>query len=188
MWTILIDWSILLLHPLSQVEMESVFPYLWFHSESLLVPVASPEPKRNFIKTKTGNTFQKQYYNTFISGRCLYSIELICDPFMQMDYINYLLKLQIFSVAFNLSLENSRIGNSFQHFSTTRNCLLLLHPSWFLSENWFYYCTVGLTLVSFMIRIACGFFYWYDMPPLIWQSVLVLVFKLGGGGAKYNII
>lgn len=56
------------------------------------------------------------------------------------DGLHYLLKLQIFSVAFNLSLENSRIGNSFQHFSPTRNCLLLLHPSWFLSENWFYYC------------------------------------------------
>lgn len=127
----------------------------------MLVPVASPEPKRNFIKTKTGNTFQKQYYNTFISGRCLYSIELICDPFMQMDYINYLLKLQIFSVAFNLSLENSRIGNSFQHFSTTRNCLLLLHP--FLhgscQKTDFIIASVGLTLVFFMIRIACGFVY-----------------------------
>lgn len=184
MWTILIDWSILILHPLSQVGMESVFPYLWFHSESLLVPVASPEPKRNFIKTKTGNTFQKQYYNTFISGRCLYSIELICDPFMQMDYIicwNY--RYFPWLLIYFLKIAGSGIV-----FSTTRNCLLLLHPSWFLSENWFYYCFswINITLVFFMIRIACGFFF-FDMPPLIWQSVLVLVFKLKGGGGQ-NII
>lgn len=187
MWTILIDWSILLLHPLSQVGMESVFPYLWFHSESLLVPVASPESKRNFIKTKTGNTFQKQYYNTFISGRCLYSIELICDPFMQMDYINYLLKLQIFSVAFNLSLENSRIGNSFQHFSTTRNCLLLLHPSWFLSENWFYYCfswiNFGIIYDSYCVWVFL--LIRYASPDL---TVCISTRVQIRGGAKYNII
>lgn len=162
--------------------MESVFPYLWFHSESLLVPVASPEPKRNFIKTKTGNTFQKQYYNTFISGRCLYSIELICDPFMQMDYINYLLKLQIFSVAFNLSLENSRIGNSFQHFSTTRNCLLLLHPSWFLSENWFYYCFswINWYYLWFVLRVV----FFIDTICLPWFDSLYYSTRvqIRGGG------
>lgn len=181
MWTILIDWSILLLHPLSQVGMESVFPYLWFHSESLLVPVASPEPKRNFIKTKTGNTFQKQYYNTFISGRCLYSIELICDPFMQMDYIicwNYryfpwllicLLKIAGSGIVFSTSALHAIVF-----------CCCILHGS--CQKTDFIIASVGLTLVLFMIRIACGFFYWYDMPPLIWQSVLVLVFKLRGGG------
>lgn len=118
MWTILIDWSILLLHPLSQVGMESVFPYLWFHSESLLVPVASPEPKRNFIKTKTGNTFQKQYYNTFISGRCLYSIELICDPFMQMDYIicwNY--RYFPWLLIYLLKIAGSGIVSALQHYT-----------------------------------------------------------------------
>lgn len=179
MWTILIDWSILLLHPLSQVGMESVFPYLWFHSESLLVPVASPEPKRNFIKTKTGNTFQKQYYNTFISGRCLYSIELICDPFMQMDYIicwNY--RYFPWLLIYLLKIAGSGIV-----FSTTRNCLLLLHPSWFLSENWFYYCFSWINF-DIIYDSYCVWVYWYDMPPLIWQSVLVLVFKLRGGGGK----
>lgn len=186
MWTILIDWSILLLHPLSQVEMESVFPYLWFHSESLLVPVASPEPKRNFIKTKTGNTFQKQYYNIFISGRCLYSIELICDPFMQMDYIicwnyRYFPWLLIYLLKI---LAGSGIVFSTSALHAIVFCCCILHGS--CQKTDFIIASVGLTLVSFMIRIACGFFYWYDMPPLIWQSVLVLVFKLGGGGQ--NII
>lgn len=157
MWTILIDWSILLLHPLSQVGMESVFPYLWFHSESLLVPVASPEPKRNFIKTKTGNTFQKQYYNTFISGRCLYSIELICDPFMQMDYIIcwnyryfpwlliYLLKIAGSGIVFRPSALHAIVF-----------CCCILHGS--CQKTDFIIASVGLTLVFFMIRIACGFF------------------------------
>lgn len=184
MWTILIDWSILLLHPLSQVEMESVFPYLWFHSESLLVPVASPEPKRNFIKTKTGNTFQKQYYNTFISGRCLYSIELICDPFMQMDYIicwNY--RYFPWLLIYLLKIAGSGIV-----FSTTRNCLLMLHPSWFLSENWFYYCfswiNFGIIYDSYCVWVFLLIRY---ASPDLTVCISTRV-QIRGGGAKYNII
>lgn len=157
MWTILIDRSILLLHPLSQVGMESVFPYLWFHSESLLVPIASPEPKRNFIKTKTGNTFQKQYYNTFISGRCLYSIELICDPFMQMDYIicwNY--RYFPWLLIYLLKIAGSGIVFSTSALHAIVFCCCILHGS--CQKTDFIIASVGLTLVLFMIRIACGFF------------------------------
>lgn len=187
MWTILIDWSILLLHPLSQVEMESVFPYLWFHSESLLVPIASPEPKRNFIKTKTGNTFQKQYYNTFISGRCLYSIELICDPFMQMDYIicwNY--RYFPWLLIYLLKIAGSGIVFSTSALHAIVFCCCILHGS--CQKTDFIIASVGLTLVLFMIRIACGFFLLirYASPDLtVCISTRV---QIRGGGAKYNII